>query len=739
VPNIKSKHKSNITKNSKSSKASGVINILKNVLMFCLGILFFWLVPLSRIFRSQIGFLGKWLQVRENSIRLIGVALFLVLGLHFASLQVWNSVSNNILYNNFANANDVVLSKKGNIYVKDYLQKTNIALTGLQTGADLFIDVVGLNKNIKTQEQLKEVSDVIASSLNINISTLQSQILSSSQSQKNSKYVIVAKNLNSEQRDLFESMRSDPAMNKKWKFTDWINITEVEKRNYPQGPVMAQTLGFSPFYKMSKEEVLKRRGCEDLIVKNSERGTLLNSYSVGERGLEQKYCSVIGGINGKKNAVEVDAKNSIEDKSKVVDGADIYTTIDINIQKKAEKTLEEAIKDNQGPAGSPKDGCIMVMEADTGNVIAMASYPYFDPNYYNDFAQISQQSFVNNCTTNDYEVGSVMKPLTVATGLDLYYSGAEYNGKKLGVGPGFSMVDYDSKGKKFLDGKDENGDDNYINITNARGRSFQDLGTIGLKEIVRDSINTGIAEIVPKITTPQMQKYIKEKFLFETETNLNFSGDSNGDLGNLEDSLNCIFCYANYGFGQGFKISPLQLMRSYTALANGGTLIEPKIVSKIECKDGSVETEKSNGSCVSEKQKLNRREARATFNPEASKLVTEYMLATSEEGFLGAGAVTAVIPGHRIAVKSGTAQISRPIINSDNSKTPCGPECNTKLGLYDHTFIGYNVSGKRYIVMIKIAEPRPGVQENFASVTLAKHFNNMTTYTLDYFNVPKDK
>jgi cell division protein FtsI/penicillin-binding protein 2 len=151
------------------------------------------------------------------------------------------------------------------------------------------------------------------------------------------------------------------------------------------------------------------------------------------------------------------------------------------------------------------------------------------------------------------------------------------------------------------------------------------------------------------------------------------------------------------------------------------------------------ETETTIGTCVGEKQRLNRRQKFQAINPEASKKVTEYMVATSEEGFMGGGATTATIPDHRIAVKSGTAQISRPIVNADGTKTPCGPECNTKLGLYDHSFIGYNISGKRYIVMIKLAEPRPGVENNFASTTLVKHFNEMMSYTMDYFGVSKDK
>ncbi len=733
-------HKKNIKpKNKNTTKTfwNNLLQVAKNILVFSLGILFFWLIPLTKIFGKQTKTLKNWFNIRENSIKIIGFVLFTIIGLHFATLQVLQDLTSRTNYNNIANSADIVPSKKGNIFAQDYLQKADIPLTGFQSGADLFIDVVGMNKNIKTPDELKKVSEIIASNLNINLQNLESQILSSSSNKANSKYVVIAKNLNSDQSELFDGMRNNPELLKKWRFGDWINITEVEKRFYPQNQTLAQALGFSPFYKMSKEEVLKRKGCEDLIVKNNARGTLTSSYSVGERGLEQKYCSVLGGVNGLKNtsinqnspAIISNSGQIANNPNQVIDGGDVYTTIDINIQKKAEKILEEAVKGNQYNGNGPKDGCLMVMEADTGNIMAMASYPYFDPNYYNDFAQISQQSFVNNCTSNDYEVGSVMKPLTVATALDL-----NSQNPKLGVNSNFSMVDYDTKGKSF-----QNGADDYIYITNAAQRSFQSLGTIGLKEIIRDSINTGIAEITPKITAPEFKRYVETKFLFGEGTNLNLPGDSNGDLYNLQEDIGFNFSYANFGFGQGFKISALQLMRGYTPLANNGKLVEPKIVSKIVCKDRTEETESSSGSCVNDKQRLNRRESLQAINANASQKVTEYMVATSEEGFMGSGNTTAIIPGHRIAVKSGTAQVSRPIENADGTKTPCGIDCNTRLGRFDHTFIGYNISGKKYLVMIKLAQPRPGVENNFASTTLPKYFNEMMLYTLEYFNVPKDK
>jgi cell division protein FtsI/penicillin-binding protein 2 len=114
------------------------------------------------------------------------------------------------------------------------------------------------------------------------------------------------------------------------------------------------------------------------------------------------------------------------------------------------------------------------------------------------------------------------------------------------------------------------------------------------------------------------------------------------------------------------------------------------------------------------------------------------MIAAAEEGYLGEGPTKATVPGYKIAVKSGTSQVSRPIIGENGKVSPCDQNCNTARGIYDHTFVGYNTGNSRYIVYLKLAEPRPGVVDNFASSTLSTHFSELMKSTLNYLNIPKE-
>jgi cell division protein FtsI/penicillin-binding protein 2 len=563
---------------------------------------------------------------------------------------------------------------------------------------------------------------------------------------KTKNYGTIKKSITEDQAKAINILRNaDEKEANKYYFDTWLSQPEqINVRNYPENKLLSQTLGYSRLTPVNSTEAKKIRGCKDMVVKNQDRGTELlpdydGSYQVGDYGLEQKYCSVLAGLNGRplsnKDLTDPEAlKNGA-----VQNGADLYLTIDKNIQKKAEQVLEEAVAGNTNNIGSPKDGCIMVMEASTGKILAMASYPSFDPNYYSDYLNSNSKTIVNSCTRNDFEVGSVMKPLTVAAALNLKQTNYVENGEVKGVDAGFKFTDYDSDGKPYRNGTDT------IKIKNARNFSWKDFGQIGLKEIIRDSINTGIGEVVDKMGNKAIKEYFLDKLEFghygEDDPNLlNFAGDMNGNTQSFETDINCVYCYAAKGFGQGFSISVLQLVRAYTAIANGGNMTQPQIVEKIQCSDGTKDDLDGNkGSCIPENTKLNAKSQKPVFTKITADLVTSYMLAANEEGFLGGGPTKAMVDGYRVAIKSGTAQVSRPIILANGDTKPCSQDCNTMRGIYDHTMIGFNTGASRYIVMIKLAEPKPGQIDNFSSTTLAPYFADMVKYTLEYLGIPKER
>jgi cell division protein FtsI/penicillin-binding protein 2 len=758
----------------------GLIKV--GILIF--GIFFFWTVPFFVFMKAQFEYFIKWLGLRENLIRFTFGFLFVVMIVNLFGLQVLGNQPFGVSGENkiFVKAANIIQAKKGNIFFRDLAQsRDDIPLTSnslkynavfnpyvLKQNLPIITQNLGLRNN---QETLSAIAGFVASRTNISSQDIISsfnqsidfnvvdavakknenpwaQIFVALTNQKKTenpseppqpttkKYGTLKKEISQDQSNAIDKLREDDKFDKIYLFTTWLNQAEqITIRSYPEGRLLGQTLGYSLASPVNSTEANSRKNCRDMVEKNQGRQTEIGefgSYQIGSYGVEQRYCSELGGLNG-RSIGNTDLTNPEAIKNQTVqNGANIHLTIDKNIQKKAEQVLEQAVAKNTNDTGGPKDGCIIVMESTTGKLLAMASYPSFDPNNYGDYFASNPKSVINNCTGNDYEVGSVMKPLTVATAITNKQNGGD------GVDVNYSFLDYDKDGKEYKDG------DRKINIQNAKNFSWRAFGYIGLKEVIRDSINTGIANIVSLTGNKVIKDFFLDKLEFghygDPDYNLpNFAGSINGDTQSFDADTYCEFCFANKAFGQGFSISALQLMRAYTAIANDGNLVQPQWIEKIQCTDGSVENMNQRGNCVSEDSHLKPRQYKPVFNKKATDATTGFMLAAAEEGYLGNGPTKAMVDGYRIAIKSGTAQVSRPIVLENGKTLPCDATCNTKRGLTDHTMIGFNTGTNRYIVMIKLAEPNPGVVENFSSTTLPVFFSDIMKYTLEYLNVPKER
>jgi cell division protein FtsI/penicillin-binding protein 2 len=720
--------------NEQAGAFYSVISSLKGFLGIIIAILGFLTIPLVWIFGKQINWFRDWVIIRENTIKFVFGILFFAMMLNLANLQVISSAfSDKKVSKNFAG--EPIEAKRGKILYRDISQGIkNIELATNQIRAEISIDPFQLQKQVKSGQNLEEMLQIISSRTNLNYKKLLEDVQKEINKPEKDllRYAKIKEGITEEESSGVQNLLNDKQLRNEYGFDSWLRTDDTTFRTYTENKTLAQTLGYTKKFKSDKEETKSWPGCEDIINNNEARGTLLSSgYYLGSGGLEQKYCSALAGLNGRKLGNQDLTDQNKSKNNQVQNGADIYLNIDKNLQKKAEAVLEEAVRFNTNNVGAPKDGCVMVMEAKTGKILALASYPFFDPNFYSQYFETNSKSFLNSCTSNDFEVGSVMKPITVASAIDLNQHPKD--GKKYGVDSNFKFTDYNKDGKPFKDGGKK------IYITNANSATWKDFGSIGLKEIIRDSINTGIAEITDRMNGDNLFYYLEKKFRFGQETNLNLPGDSNGNVDSFDVDLNCSYCWATKGFGQGFSASMLQLVRGYTAIANGGTLVEPKLISEIRCFDGSVENGVTDGSCIPAKQKLNHLPDEEIISKNAADNVTNYMVAAAEEGFMGNGPTKAMVNGYRIAVKSGTAQVSRPIQNADGSITSCDQTCNTNRGIYDHTFIGFNTGDTRYIIAIKLAEPKPGVISNFSSTTLPTFFSEMMRYTMEYMNVPKEK
>ncbi len=299
-------------------------------------------------------------------------------------------------------------------------------------------------------------------------------------------------------------------------------------------------------------------------------------------GLEEYYNDILTGTPGRQYGFLSDDTNVEVTTIPAVDGNTLITTIDTNVQMMVEKHLKdfcEEYKDNARKGfGANNVGCI-IMRADSAEILAMASYPTYDLNDYTDISHIYSSEEIremeeagtlkdaydklwkNFCITDTYEPGSVMKPFTVAMGLE--------SGKLTG------NETYYCGGFLNYAGRD-------IYCHNRRGD-----GTITVKEAVAKSCNVALMHMAETIGKTTFLDY-QNTFNIGLRTNIDLAGESRtAGLVFNETTLNESEL-ATASFGQGFNVSMIQMAAGYAALVNGGYYYEPHIVSKIISSSGSV-------------------------------------------------------------------------------------------------------------------------------------------------------
>ena len=674
-----------------------------------------------------------WSQPKQRLLSYGIILIFIVLLTHLANLQLFTNQKLS-----FANVNSAQsleqLSKKainytvtnslrGQIYVADRARNQNqIPLTSTQLLARISIDPLELDKLIKSKKlTIEAISTNLASNLNIAYPKV-FEIINNELTKPNlNRYSIIENFASEQQRQTANYLISDNANANK--YYTWLRVDDVTKRTYPENQLAASIIGYMSKYPTPRSEALQSE-CGKVIERDIENGINIPEYNTGYYGLEQKYCDILSGSNGKKM---LGGENKLNEGDVVeINGSNLQLTIDYTLQQKAEELLQKAVKDNTNENGGPKDGTITIVNPKSGKILAMASYPTFNPNSYNDAKD--PRSYRNIGSSVDYEVGSSMKPLTVAMALSEYDYGTKgSNGQVIGIPSNWSKKDYGPEGKIYIDsgGKEDV-------IHNSQNKSYQDRDN-NLKLVLRDSLNTMISDITDSVGNARIKEYLENKFLFNQPTKATFAGGGKGNLSSLVTNIECQFCYAQHGFGQGFYISPLQLIRAYTALANNGKMIEPFLIEKVIHSDGTED----DGKLV--ESPIYKGEPKQIFTEKASSLVTEYMKSVIDEGYLGSN--PRGIDGYTVAAKTGTAQVSRPTINAETKKEePCYYVCNTNKGLFDHTLIGYGpTKNAQIMILVKLSEPKPGVIQNFADTTLMPTFLEMMKYSLDYYQIPRDK
>jgi len=390
-----------------------------------------------------------------------------------------------------------------------------------------------------------------------------------------------------------------------------------------------------------------------------------NQDGKGQYGVEEYSNDVLDGKEGTRVGAQNPASYLLAAfNTPTQDGADIVLTLDYNIQSLAESLLEKA----QESLGI-QEGTIIAMDPTSGKVLALASRPTFDPNSYSEVADIG--IFQNPAIQKLYEPGSIFKPITMAAALD---SGS--------ITP---QTTYEDEGIIRIGGN---------KITNYDQRTW---GQRTMTEVLEFSINTGAVFAERKLGHKKFVEYVAKFGIFEP-TNIELAGEIFSR--NAEFKKGYEINFATAAFGQGIEMTPLQIARAFSAIANNGILVRPYII------EGN--------------QQSNTHEQ--IISPRTASQLTQMLTSVVEHGF----AKTAQIPGYQVAGKTGTAQISWSALGI------------AKSGYSDKTiqsFVGYAPAfDPKFLIVVKLNNPAAKTAEYSA----APIFRDLAKYIIDYYQIPPD-
>lgn len=371
----------------------------------------------------------------------------------------------------------------------------------------------------------------------------------------------------------------DPQITKKLRELDLpgIGFTEESRRFYPKGSLASHVLGIS--------------GIDN----------------TGLEGIDYYYNDLVGGTKG-RIIIEHDAANRPipEATHKYIppqDGANLILTIDETVQYIVERELDKVFKERKAKAAAA-----IVMDPNTGEILAMASRPTFDPNNYNDYPASNRRNFAIN---DVYEPGSTMKIITAAMALEEKLVSTERK---------FFCPGYVKVGKET------------IGCSNRKAHGSQTF-----KEVVANSCNVGFVEVGLEIGIDRYYKYINN-FGFGKPTGIDLPGEAKGILVPRERAMQIDL--ATMSIGQANAVTPLQLITAVSAVANGGNLMQPHLVKSVIDKDGKVI------------KRIEPRVIRKVISPETARELCLILEGVVENGT----GKNAYIEGYRVAGKTGTAQ-----------------------------------------------------------------------------------
>jgi cell division protein FtsI/penicillin-binding protein 2 len=433
-----------------------------------------------------------------------------------------------------------------------------------------------------------------------------------------------------------------------------IRLVEMSQRVYPEGSLAAQTLGF------------------------------VNAEGKGQYGVEEKLDDRLKGKDGLlKSVTDISnvpltiGNNNVYKPAK--NGDNVVLTIDRNIQAYTEKALTQGLKNSKAPNGS-----VIVMDPQTGHVLAMANQPTYSPAEFNKVQDAA--AFNNAVVTVPYEPGSDIKTLTVATGLD-----------KNVIKPDSTYNNTD-----YIKVEDRT-------ISNAtKGQT----GNITIQHALNYSLNTGMVTVAERLGDGQqitrqardtMYTYYHDRFGFGELTGIEVAGEQPGIVIPPTSSEGNAVRYSNMSFGQGMDLTMVQVASAFSSIINGGTYYQPTVVAGMMNDDLSK------------------------FRPQTPKVVRQGVIApetsnTIREMVHQARAVFYAAkdkPGYYVGGKTGTSQTLENGHYVDNQTVG--------------TYLGFGgTDAPRYVIMVQVSGKGMNLAGNTDAMPI---FTDISNWMIDYLKL----
>jgi len=433
---------------------------------------------------------------------------------------------------------------------------------------------------------------------------------------------------------------------------DGVLLYKNQWRNYPGDSIAARSIGFVGY---------------------TDTGTEIR----GKYGLERQYDNVLY----RKQQVQTvnffaelfsNLGEMIYRKEEDGRSGDIVTTLEPSVSRMLDMVLEKTNDQYK----SKLTGAV-IMDPHTGEIIAMNAVPSYN---LNDRSGATIEYFRNPLVEDVYEFGSTIKALTVAAGLD--------------AGAITSASTYYDAGQIELDGST-------IKNYDGRGR-----GTVSMQEVLNQSLNTGVSHIVQTMGKDAFREYFLN-YKLGSETGIDLPNEVHGLVNNLQSPRQVE--YATASFGQGIAMTPIETTRAFAVLANGGVLVTPHLVKRIEYHDG-------------EKKDIRYPEGERIISEESSEEISRMLVTVVDKALKGG---TVALPHYTIGAKTGTAQIPDPIHGGYYGDR------------YLHSFFGYFPAfDPKFIIFMYTVEPQ-GVK--YASETLTDPFMEITKFLINYYSIQPDR